>query len=77
MVFLFSVLQGFSQTLLPAGQHQDETVLYAMNKQVNQFVRRFNMEEDKFGKPLKPTDADYHNNKLRKKILPLITLQKV
>ncbi len=72
LLFLFQAFSGFSQTLLPAGQHEDETVLYAMNKQVNQFVRRFNMEEDQFGKPLKSTDPKYHNNKLRRKILPLM-----
>lgn len=35
-------------------------------------MRRFNLEEDQFGHSLKPTDTKYHNNKLRKKILPLM-----
>ncbi len=48
----------------------DETVLYRMNKQVGQFVKRFNLEEDPFGKTLPVTDKKYHNNKLRKKMLP-------
>lgn len=52
------------------GFEEDETILYRMNKQVGQFVRRFNMEEDQFGKRLAATDATYHNNDLRKKILP-------
>ena len=60
------------QTFVSAGDRADETVLYAMNKQVNQFVRRFNMEEDPFGKRLPATDPKYHNNKLRKKFLPLM-----
>ncbi len=61
-----------SQTLSPDGSLGDETTLYAMNKQVNQFVHRFNMEEDQFGKPLKKSNPDYRNNKLRKKLLPLL-----
>ena len=72
LIFLFCLQLSISsaQTLLPAGQSEDETVLYAMNKQVNQFVHRFNMEEDKYGKLLKKNDPRYHNNKLRKKLLP-------
>jgi hypothetical protein len=48
----------------------DETVLYAMNKQVGQFIRRFNMEEDPSGKRLSDNDKNYHNSKLRKQMLP-------
>jgi len=48
----------------------DETNLYRMNKQVGQFVKRFNMEEDAYGKTLSSTDKKYHNNALRKKMLP-------
>lgn len=49
---------------------EDETVLYTMNKQVGQFVNRFNMEEDQFGKLLPVDDKQYHNNEMRKKFLP-------
>ncbi len=49
---------------------EDETIFYAMNKQVGQFVHRFNMEEDQFGKNLSKNDSMFHNNKLREKILP-------
>ncbi len=52
------------------GFTEDETVLYTMNKQVGQFVKRFNMEEDQFGKDLKKTDKRYHDNKLRVDLLP-------
>ena len=48
----------------------DETVLYAMNKQVGQFIRRFNMEEDPSGKRLSPDDKNFHNSKFRKQMLP-------
>lgn len=52
------------------GFQTDESVLYSMNKQVGQFVRRFNMEEDEFGKFLPKTDNRYHNNNMRSSILP-------
>jgi len=51
------------------GFTEDETVLYTMNKQVGQFVKRFNMEEDQFGKVLSTSDKRYHNNKMRRKLL--------
>ena len=49
---------------------EDETVLYTMNKQVGQFIKRFNMEEDQFGKTLPATDKRYRNNKMRARLLP-------
>ena len=52
------------------GFSDDESTLYAMNKQVGQFVKRFNMEEDKFGKRLSHSDNLFRNNTVRKKILP-------
>jgi len=52
------------------GFSEDETVLYTMNKQVGQFVSRFNMEEEQFGKTLSSTDKRFHNNKMRRKLLP-------
>jgi len=52
------------------GFTNDETVLYTMNKQVGQFVKRFNMEEDQFGKDLSKTDKRYHNSELRENLLP-------
>ncbi len=61
-----------AQSLYPAGQSNNETVFYTMNKQVNQFVHRFNMEEDQYGKMLDRKDKRYHNNNLRKKFLPFL-----
>lgn len=49
---------------------EDETIFYAMNKQVGQFVHRFNMEEDQYGKALLKNNSKFHNNNLRKKLLP-------
>ncbi len=60
----------YSQSL--AGFAVDETALYAMNKQVGQFVHRFNMEEDQLGKLLPVSDDSYRNNDLRRKILPIM-----
>jgi hypothetical protein len=48
----------------------DETILYTMNKQVGQFVKRFNMEEDQYGDNLPADDPRYRNNELRQKLLP-------
>ena len=50
----------------------DETELYAMTKQMGQFMRRFNYEEDQFGEKLNPKDPRYHNNEMRRKSLPIL-----
>jgi len=64
IIVLFVNAQNFN------GFTEDETTLYAMNKQVGQFIHRFNMEEDNLGKLLPKTDSKYHNNELREKLLP-------
>jgi hypothetical protein len=61
---------GFTQSNSLNGFTEDETILYTMNKQVGQFVKRFNMEEDQFGNNLSKDDDRYHNNDLRQKLLP-------
>ncbi len=61
-----------AQTLAPSGRLGGEHNLYAMNKQVNQFVHRFNMEESLDGTPLKKSDKRYHNSALRKKLMPYL-----
>ncbi|MBQ8958058.1 MAG: hypothetical protein IJ057_06105 [Bacteroidales bacterium] len=50
----------------------DETELYAMTKQMGQFMRRFNYEEDQFGNRLYPKDKDYRSNEMRRKSLPIL-----
>lgn len=60
----------YAQTGSYNGFTEDETILYTMNKQVGQFVKRFNMEEDQYGKVLKKTDKRYHDNALRADLLP-------
>lgn len=68
LLFLVSNLQA--QNFSGGGLVEDESTLYAMNKQVGQFVKRFNMEEDQFGKILSKQDPKYRNQQLRKDYLP-------
>lgn len=51
---------------------QDESKLYAETKQINQFFRRFNGEEDEKGERYYPKDRQYQNPKLRKKYLEML-----
>jgi hypothetical protein len=50
----------------------DESRLYAESKQVNQFFRRFNGEEDEKGKRYYPGDKPFRSAKLRKKYLGIV-----
>ncbi len=50
----------------------DESMLYAETKQVNQFFRRFNGEENEEGKRYYPKDAMYRDTELRKKYLAML-----
>lgn len=50
----------------------DESKLYAQSKQVNQFFRRFNGEEDEKGNRYYPRDKQYRSAKLRKKYLGVL-----
>ena len=50
----------------------DETELYAMTKQMGQFIRRFNYEEDQFGFKLNPKDPKYRSNEMRRQSLPIL-----
>jgi hypothetical protein len=50
----------------------DETKLYAQSKQVNQFFRRFNGEEDEKGNRYYPKDRQYRSGKLRKKYIGVL-----
>ncbi len=51
---------------------EDESRLYAETKQVNQFFRRFNGEEDEKGDRYYPKDKQYRSEKLRKKYLGIL-----
>ena len=50
----------------------DEANLYAMTKQMGQFIRRFNYEEDQFGNRLNPKDPKYRNAEMRRQSLPIL-----
>jgi len=65
---LTGLAQSYSFGNSTAGS-EDEAILHMMNKQVGQFFRRFNMEEDQYGKLLKQSDKRYHNIKIRTKLL--------
>lgn len=50
----------------------DESRLYAQSKQVNQFFRRFNGEEDEKGDRYYPGDKQYRSEKLRRQYLRML-----
>ena len=50
----------------------DESVFYAQTKQVNQFFRRFNGEEDVKGNRVYNGDSSVRDPKLRKKYIPML-----
>ncbi|TAD94948.1 MAG: hypothetical protein EAZ97_16240 [Bacteroidetes bacterium] len=50
----------------------DETPFYAETKQVNQFFRRFNGEEDEKGNRYWEKDAQYRNRDLRRKYISIL-----
>ena len=67
---LLFAANGFAQTI--GDFKMDETELYAMTKQMGQFMRRFNYEEDQFGYKLNPKDPNYRSNEMRRKSLPVL-----
>jgi hypothetical protein len=71
-IFVIIIQNGYSQYGSLGGATtggEDEKILYMMNKQVNQFTKRFNLEEDQYGKPLSKNSKYYHNQKIRKELL--------
>src|SRR5918995_6631237 len=73
-VFLLIILTGLSfslQAQLVDGM-DDESKLYAESKQVNQFFRRFNGEEDEKGERYYPGDKQYRSDKLRRQYLRML-----
>src|SRR5688572_26400893 len=72
---LLVVLLLASVSAAPAqivGDMDDESRLYAQTKQVNQFFRRFNGEEDEKGERYYPADKFYRSVKLRRKYLGVL-----
>jgi hypothetical protein len=66
LVILAALPAIYSQAQI-VGDMDDESKLYAQTKQVNQFFRRFNGEEDEKGNRYFPSDKQYRNTKLRRK----------
>lgn len=76
-VFVFFVLWvswGFPQIGEYSGinDNNDLEAFYAETKQVNQFFRRFNAEENQRGVKLSTRDSMYHNRGLRQQFIPLL-----
>jgi hypothetical protein len=76
--YLVSSLLIFLPSILPAqivqedGSTRDESELYASTKQVNQFFRRFNGEEDQKGKRYYQDDKAFRETSLRKDYITLL-----
>jgi hypothetical protein len=71
-VYILIVSMGISSISLHAqilNEKEDESKLYAQSKQVNQFFRRFNGEEDEKGKRYYTGDKQFRDDKLRKKFI--------
>lgn len=67
---LLLTASGYAQTI--GDFKMDETELYAMTKQMGQFMRRFNYEEDQFGERINPKDKHYRNAEMRRQSLPIL-----
>jgi hypothetical protein len=72
LVFVFLVLVSHALQAQLVDEMDDESKLYAQNKQVNQFFRRFNGEEDEKGERYYPKDRQYRSEKLRRKYLGIL-----
>ena len=72
--FVFVIIISLSHSLQAqlVGEMDDESKLYAQNKQVNQFFRRFNGEEDEKGERYYPKDRQYRSEKLRRKYIGIL-----
>lgn len=71
LFFLLTIL--FSHSLYAQLlDKEDESKLYAETKQLNQFFRRFNGEEDEKGERYYPKDKQYRNEKLRRKYIGML-----
>ena len=70
LIFSFVTVPTAAQSI---GDVQfDEANLYAMTKQMGQFIRRFNYEEDQFGYKINPKDPSYRNKAKRQQSLAIL-----
>lgn len=61
-----------AQIVQEDGSTRDESELYASTKQVNQFFRRFNGEEDQKGRRFYESDKEFREVSLRKNYITLL-----
>ncbi len=72
LLFLFLIIVSHSLQAQLVDEMDDESKLYAQNKQVNQFFRRFNGEENEKGERYYPKDRQYRSEKLRRKYIGIL-----
>lgn len=72
LLFLFSIIVLYLPLQAQLLDKDEEARLYAETKQVNQFFRRFNGEEDEKGERYYPKDRLYRSEKLRKKYIGIL-----
>lgn len=72
LFFILLLASSMSLRAQMVGDLEDESKLYASSKQVNQFFRRFNGEEDEKGNRYYEGDKPYRSTKLRKKYLGIL-----
>ncbi len=72
LFILFLVVLSIPLQAQLVDEMDDESRLYAENKQVNQFFRRFNGEEDEKGERYYPKDRQYRSEKLRRKYIGML-----
>lgn len=70
LVLCFSINPARAQSI--GDVQMDEANLYAMTKQMGQFIRRFNYEEDQFGYKINPNSPDYRNKQKRQQSLGIL-----
>jgi hypothetical protein len=71
-VFVFLLVALYYPCRAQLLDKEDESKLYAETKQVNQFFRRFNGEEDEKGERYYPRDKQYRSEKLRRKYIGIL-----
>ncbi len=72
ILLIFLVTGPFLRAQVIGDLLEDESVLYAETKQVNQFFHRFNSEEDGKGNRIYKGDPAFRDSHLRKQALPMI-----
>jgi hypothetical protein len=66
------VFSSFASAQVLSEDYQIEQQLIASTKQLNQFFRRFNGEEDTKGIKFEPEDRQYRNDRLRKRYISIL-----